>query len=115
MGEFRVFPPVTGRKWTCGSISLGKTVIYLTYFAHKRMVFNRRGVWLAGKDFVNRMEDEELVTNGSIPFIGTTCTGRCFQRLTTWIYQEVMPVKQRGTRHDDKRSETYGDKRQGYF
>ena len=93
------------------------------YFAHERRVFNRRGVWLADTEFVNRMEDEELVTK-IVRFrtIGdATCTGAVLSEANSMddIIHEVASARQteRGTRHDDKRSETAMEdrKRQGYF
>ena len=93
------------------------------YFAHERKVFNRRGVWLADTEFVNRMDDEELVSK-IVRFrtIGdATCTGAILSDADSMedIIQEVASARQteRGTRHDDKRSETAMEdrKRQGYF
>jgi len=93
------------------------------YFAHERKVFNRRGVWLADTEFVNRMDDEKLVSK-IVRFrtIGdATCTGAVLSDADSMedIIQEVASARQteRGTRHDDKRSETAMEdrKRQGYF
>jgi len=93
------------------------------YFAHEREVFNRRGVWLADTDFVNRQPDEEVVTK-TVRFrtIGdATCTGAVLSTASnlTEIIQEVASAREteRGNRHDDKRSETAMEdrKRQGYF
>ncbi len=93
------------------------------YFAHERKVFNRRGVWLADTDFVNRQPDEEIVTK-TVRFrtIGdATCTGAVLSDASSLeeIIQEVASARQteRGNRHDDKRSETAMEdrKRQGYF
>lgn len=93
------------------------------YFAHKRNVFNRRGVWLADTDFVNRQPDEEVETK-TVRFrtIGdATCTGAVLSNASNLaeIIQEVASAREteRGNRHDDKRSETAMEdrKRQGYF
>ena len=93
------------------------------YFSHQRAVFNRRGVLLADTDFINRMDDEIPETK-TIRFrtIGdATCTGAVISEATTIeeIIQEVAAARQteRGTRHDDKRSETAMEdrKRAGYF
>ena len=93
------------------------------YFAHEREVFNRRGVWLADTDFVNRQEDEPLEKR-TVRFrtIGdATCTGAVLSEASNMeeIIQEVAAARQteRGNRHDDKRSETAMEdrKRQGYF
>lgn len=93
------------------------------YFAHERKVFNRRGVWLADTDFVNRQPDEEVETK-TVRFrtIGdATCTGAVLSTASNLaeIIQEVASAREteRGNRHDDKRSETAMEdrKRQGYF
>lgn len=93
------------------------------YFAHERKVFNRRGVWLADTEFVNKMDDEEIVTK-VVRFrtIGdATCTGAVLSDASSMedIIQEVASAREteRGTRHDDKRSETAMEdrKKQGYF
>lgn len=93
------------------------------YFAHQREVFNRRGVWLADTDFVNRQDDEPLEKR-TVRFrtIGdATCTGAVLSEASNMeeIIQEVAAARQteRGNRHDDKRSETAMEdrKRQGYF
>ena len=125
MGEsFRVFPL---SNWTemdvWQYIAREQIDIPNLYFAHERKVFNRRGVWLADTDFVNRMDDEELITK-VVRFrtIGdATCTGAVLSDANSMddIIQEVASARQteRGNRHDDKRSETAMEdrKRQGYF
>jgi len=125
MGEsFRVFPI---SNWTemdiWQYIAQEDIEIPELYFAHKRKVFNRRGVWLADTDFVNRMDDEELEKR-TVRFrtIGdATCTGAVLSTASNLeeIIQEVASARQteRGNRHDDKRSETAMEdrKRQGYF
>jgi len=125
MGEsFRVFPI---SNWTemdiWQYIAQEKIEIPELYFAHERKVFNRRGVWLADTDFVNRMDDEEPETR-TVRFrtIGdATCTGAVLSTASNLeeIIQEVASARQteRGNRHDDKRSETAMEdrKRQGYF
>lgn len=93
------------------------------YFSHDRKVFNRRGVWLADTDFVNRQQDEQLETR-TVRFrtIGdATCTGAVLSDASNIkeIIDEVASARQteRGNRHDDKRSETAMEdrKRLGYF
>jgi len=93
------------------------------YFAHERKVFNRRGVWLADTDFVNRQDDEEIVKR-TVRFrtIGdATCTGAVESTASNLeeIIEEVSSAREteRGNRHDDKRSETAMEdrKKQGYF
>jgi len=79
MGEsFRVFPI---SNWTemdiWQYIAQEKIEITEIYFSHERRVFNRRGVWLADTEFVNRLPEEEIVTK-VVRFrtIGdATCTG----------------------------------------
>lgn len=93
------------------------------YFSHDRKVFNRRGVWLADTEYVNRQEEEELETK-TVRFrtIGdATCTGAVLSDASNIkeIIDEVASARQteRGNRHDDKRSETAMEdrKRLGYF
>jgi sulfate adenylyltransferase subunit 2 len=122
--QFRVFPI---SNWTemdvWQYIALENIAIPSIYFAHKRKVFNRRGAWLAESEFVQRYPDEQLVemtvrfrTIGDI-----SCTGAVISDANslTDIIQEVSAARQteRGTRHDDKRSETAMEdrKRAGYF
>ncbi len=122
--HFRVFPI---SNWTemdvWQYIAQEKIDIPTIYFAHQRKVFNRRGVWLADTDFVNRSDDETLETK-TVRFrtIGdATCTGAVLSTASNMdeIIQEVASARQteRGNRHDDKRSETAMEdrKRQGYF
>ena len=93
------------------------------YFAHERDVFMRAGAWLAVTDFVTVQEDEEVV-NKQVRFrtIGdATCTGAVESSAANLddIIQEVATARQteRGTRADDKRSETAMEdrKKEGYF
>ncbi|CAN5183249.1 sulfate adenylyltransferase subunit CysD [soil metagenome] len=122
--NFRVFPL---SNWTemdvWQYIAQEKMDIPSIYFAHERKVFNRRGVWLADTDFVNRQPDEEVETK-TVRFrtIGdATCTGAVLSTASNLakIIQEVASAREteRGNRHDDKRSETAMEdrKRQGYF
>lgn len=122
--HFRIFPI---SNWTemdvWQYIAQEEIEIPSIYFAHQRKVFNRRGVWLADTDFVNRQEGEELETK-TVRFrtIGdATCTGAVLSTASNMdeIIQEVAAARQteRGNRHDDKRSETAMEdrKRQGYF
>ncbi len=122
--HFRVFPI---SNWTemdvWQYIAREEIEIPSLYFAHEREVFNRRGVWLADTDFVNRQEDEKIeVKTVRFRTIGdATCTGAVLSKASTMeeIIQEVAAARQteRGNRHDDKRSETAMEdrKRQGYF
>ena len=125
MGEsFRVFPLSNWTEMDVWQYIAREDIdIPNLYFAHERKVFNRRGVWLADTDFVNRMDEEELVSK-VVRFrtIGdATCTGAVLSEAKSMddIIQEVASARQteRGNRHDDKRSETAMEdrKRQGYF
>ena len=122
--NFRVFPL---SNWTemdvWQYIAQEEIEIPSIYFAHERKVFNRRGVWLADTEFVNRMEDEKLeIRTVRFRTIGdATCTGAVLSNASDLdeIIQEVASAREteRGNRHDDKRSETAMEdrKRQGYF
>jgi sulfate adenylyltransferase subunit 2 len=122
--SFRVFPL---SNWTemdvWQYIAQEEIEIPSLYFSHNRKVFNRRGVWLADTEYVNRREDEELETK-TVRFrtIGdATCTGAVLSDASNIkeIIDEVASARQteRGNRHDDKRSETAMEdrKRLGYF
>ncbi len=93
------------------------------YFSHEREVFVRNGTMLAVTDFL-KPQDNELVERKVVRFrtIGdATCTGAVESRASTLddIIEEVAASRQteRGTRSDDKRSETSMEdrKREGYF
>lgn len=93
------------------------------YFSHKREVFRRGGTIMALTDFVTLQEGEE-VTEEVVRFrtVGdATCTG-CTESTADNvddIIAEVAAARQteRGTRADDRRSETAMEdrKKQGYF
>ncbi len=93
------------------------------YFAHERDVFARGGSLLAVTDFVTVSENETVETK-TVRFrtIGdATCTGAVESGAATLdhIIAEVAAARQteRGTRADDKRSETAMEdrKKEGYF
>ncbi len=93
------------------------------YFAHERRVFRRGGTWLAASDFVTLLPEDEPVTK-TVRFrtIGdATCTGAVESPAATLdeIIAEVAAARQteRGTRADDRRSETAMEdrKKEGYF
>lgn len=122
--HFRVFPI---SNWTemdiWQYIAAEEIPIPSLYFAHKRRVFNRRGVWLADTEFINRYPNES-VTEKTVRFrtIGDcTCTGAVLSEASDLgeIIAEVAAarVTERGNRHDDKRSEAAMEdrKRVGYF
>jgi sulfate adenylyltransferase subunit 2 len=93
------------------------------YFAHEREVFGRNGTLLAVTGFL-KPQDHETVTTRMVRFrtIGdATCTGAvesCAADIDA-IIAEVAAARQteRGTRADDKRSETAMEdrKKEGYF
>jgi len=93
------------------------------YFSHEREVFERQGALLAVTPFVTIQPDEEVVAR-VVRFrtIGdATCTGAVESHASTLddIIAEVAAARQteRGTRADDKRSETAMEdrKKEGYF
>lgn len=93
------------------------------YFAHERAVFERSGSLLAVTDFL-KPQDHETVTTRLVRFrtIGdATCTGAVESAAADIdaIIAEVAAARQteRGTRADDKRSETAMEdrKKEGYF
>jgi len=94
------------------------------YFSHQRRVFARGGAWLdAETGFVKPQPHEEVIEK-TIRFrtIGdATCTGAVESTASSMdeIVAEVAAARQteRGTRADDKRSETAMEdrKREGYF
>ncbi|MRT94029.1 sulfate adenylyltransferase subunit CysD [Ancylomarina sp. 16SWW S1-10-2] len=125
MGEhFRVFPI---SNWTemdvWQYIYLENIDIPKIYFSHEREVFLRHGNLLSVSDFIP-MRDTEKVEKRIVRFrtIGdATCTGAVESKAHTLedIIDEVAATRttERGTRHDDKRSETAMEdrKKEGYF
>lgn len=122
--HFRVFPL---SNWTemdvWQYIKAEEIPLPSLYFAHEREVFRRGGTWLAFTDFVTLGEDEKPeVRQVRFRTIGdATCTGAVESDASTLddIIQEVATARQteRGTRADDKRSETAMEdrKKEGYF
>lgn len=93
------------------------------YFSHEREVFERNGALLAVSDFVT-VQENEVVEKRIVRFrtIGdATCTGAVESPAADIdaVIQEVAAARQteRGTRADDKRSETAMEdrKKEGYF
>jgi sulfate adenylyltransferase subunit 2 len=93
------------------------------YFAHDREVVARQGTLLAVTDFITVADDEKAETR-RVRFrtVGdATCTGAVESDADSLdaVIAEVAAARQteRGTRADDKRSETAMEdrKRQGYF
>lgn len=94
------------------------------YFTHRRDVVHRSGAMLAISDVVVPQPGERVETNAEVRFrtIGDmTCTGAVYSPANTIdeIIYEVATARQteRGTRADDKRSETAMEdrKKEGYF
>jgi sulfate adenylyltransferase subunit 2 len=93
------------------------------YFSHDRQVIRRGGVWLGVTDFI-QVQDTETIETRRVRFrtVGdATCTGAVESTAATLdaVIAEVAAARQteRGTRADDKRSETAMEdrKRAGYF
>ncbi len=93
------------------------------YFAHKRRVVNRGGVWLAETPFITLLDGEHFEER-TIRFrtIGdATCTGAFISEADSIpaIIEEVSATRitERGGRADDKRSDSAMEdrKKQGYF
>ncbi len=125
VGEhFRVFPL---SNWTemdiWQYIYLENINIPSLYFTHEREVFNRDGVWLAAYPFMKRKPGEKVITKRiRCRTIGDiSCTGLAESSAETLeeIIQEIAAtrVTERGSRSDDKRSETAMEdrKKEGYF
>ncbi len=122
--HFRVFPL---SNWTemdiWQYIKAEKIDLPSLYFSHEREVVKRDGAYLAVTNFI-QLRPEEKVEHQRIRFrtIGdATCTGCTFSVAATLddIIEEVAAARQteRGTRADDKRSETAMEdrKKTGYF
>lgn len=125
MGEhFRVFPL---SNWTEMDvwmyIQLENIPIPEIYFSHEREIILRDGVLLANSEYIMK-KDSDVIETRVIRFrtIGDmTCTGAVESPASTIseIIDEIAAsrVTERGTRHDDKRSETAMEdrKKAGYF
>jgi len=125
LGEhFRVFPI---SNWTeldvWQYLAYEKVPLPSLYFAHKRRVFQRDGIYLADSDFIPKRPEEEVVemmvrcrTIGDV-----TCTGVWPSEASDvgGIIDEVATTRitERGGRADDKRSDTAMEdrKKHGYF
>ena len=122
--HFRVFPI---SNWTeldvWQYLAMEKVELPNLYFAHKRNVFKRDGIYLAETPYIQRKPDEVveemLVRCRTIGDM--TCTGVWPSEATTvdQIIDEVATTRitERGGRADDKRSETAMEdrKKHGYF
>ena len=124
--HFRVFPL---SNWTemdiWQYIKLENIELPNLYFSHERDCFVRNGVIMAVTDFIELLpEEKESVEKMTVRFrtIGdATCTGAALSTADNLddIIDEVAAARQteRGTRADDKRSETAMEdrKKEGYF
>lgn len=124
--HFRVFPL---SNWTemdiWQYIKLESIDLPNLYFSHNRECFVRNGVIMGVCDFIEMTPDEKAsVETKTVRFrtIGdATCTGAALSTATNLddIIEEVAATRQteRGTRADDKRSESAMEdrKKQGYF
>lgn len=125
IGEhFRVFPI---SNWTeldvWQYIAKEKIELPSLYFAHQRRVFNRDGAWLSESQHIQN-KDNEVIEEKTVRFrtMGDiTITGAYLSSASTLeqVIQEVASSRttERGTRADDKRSETAMEdrKKEGYF
>ncbi|MGB0409672.1 MAG: sulfate adenylyltransferase subunit CysD [Opitutales bacterium] len=124
--HFRVFPL---SNWTemdiWQYIKLEQIDLPNLYFSHERECFVRNGVIMGVCDFIEMTpEEKETVETMTVRFrtIGdATCTGAALSTADNLddIIDEVAAARQteRGTRADDKRSETAMEdrKKEGYF
>ena len=124
--HFRVFPL---SNWTemdiWQYIKLENIDLPNLYFSHERECFIRNGVIMGVCDFIELLpEEKETVKKMTVRFrtIGdATCTGAALSTADNLddIIDEVAAARQteRGTRADDKRSETAMEdrKKEGYF
>lgn len=122
--HFRVFPI---SNWTemdvWNYIHMEKIDMPVIYFTHKRLCIRRNGTLLAHSDFLNIRESEkpELLQVRFRTIGDMTCTGAVMSEANSLedIIKEVSISRQteRGTRADDKRSESAMEdrKKEGYF
>ncbi len=125
IGEhFRIFPLSNWTEFDIWQyIEMEKIEIPSLYFTHKREVFNREGTILAFAPFMKLKPNEKTeIMDIRCRTIGDiTCTGLTLSTAATVsdIIREVAAtrVTERGSRYDDKRSETAMEdrKREGYF
>lgn len=127
VGEhFRIFPLSNWTEMDVWQYILQENIpIPSIYFSHKRKCIIRDGVILAYSDFLN-MDDDELKNAEEMVVRCRTigdmvCTGltRSVASSLEEIVQEVAEIRtsERGSRADDKRSETAMEdrKKEGYF
>ena len=121
---FRVFPISNWTEMDIWQYILQEKIeIPLIYFAHQREVFTRDGVIYGDTDFINK-KPGEVTEMKQVRFrtIGdASCTGSVESDADTLekIIKEVAATRttERGTRADDKRSESAMEdrKKKGYF
>jgi sulfate adenylyltransferase subunit 2 len=125
MGEhFRVFPLSNWTEMDVWQYIYHENIeIPNLYFTHKREMIIRNGVFLANCPYI-KIKDTDKIKEIQIRFrtIGDmTCTGGVVSPASTLeeIIEEVASTRttERGTRHDDKRSESAMEdrKKEGYF
>jgi len=125
IGEhFRVFPI---SNWTEMDVwmylKMENISLPSIYFTHQRPIINRNGQLLADSPYLNKRPEEkpEMMTVRFRTIGDMTCTGAVCSSASTIddIIAEVATAREteRGTRADDKRSETAMEdrKKQGYF
>ena len=122
--HFRVFPL---SNWTEMDvwmyIAMEKIDIPNIYFTHQREIVMRDGMLLANSEYISVRENEkaEMMTVRFRTIGDMTCTGAVLSPANSLqqIIEEVAASKttERGTRSDDKRSETAMEdrKKAGYF
>lgn len=122
--HFRVFPLSNWTEYDVWAYIVRERLpLPSLYFAHEREVFLRNGTLLAASPYLP-LQAGESVARERVRFrtVGDmTCTGaiRSSASSPEEILREVAALRQteRGTRYDDRRSETAMEdrKRQGYF
>ncbi|MFT7298473.1 MAG: sulfate adenylyltransferase subunit 2 [Sphingobacteriales bacterium] len=125
MGEhFRVFPISNWTEMDVWQYILKENIaIPQIYLSHQREIIKRGNSLLAASDYLNLKPDEksEMMTVRFRTIGDMTCTGAVESTASTLeqVIEEVASAREteRGTRSDDKRSETAMEdrKKQGYF
>jgi sulfate adenylyltransferase subunit 2 len=125
LGEhFRVFPISNWTEMDVWQYILMEQIeMPSLYFTHRRLVFQRDGMWLAAAPFM-QLKDGETIEEKDVRCrtIGDiTCTGVTLSKANTLeeIIEEIAATRitERGGRADDKRSEAAMEdrKKEGYF
>ncbi|MDR2085008.1 MAG: sulfate adenylyltransferase subunit CysD [Bacteroidales bacterium] len=125
MGEhFRIFPISNWTEMDVWQYILQENIVMPSiYFTHERPVFKRNGQWLAVEPCMKLRPTETVeIRNVRCRTIGDiSCTGLTLSQAHTLedIIEEIAAtrVTERGSRADDKRSETAMEdrKKSGYF